>query len=94
MAYFLAIVNQGFIEKWRVLLIISVGLILRSIDLLYRGSKRYFCPLGRKIGLLASRFIAQWTKICAMTPANAYTKIFPRRKIKPVPLIIDRDINS
>ena len=63
----------------------GVGLILRRIDLLFRGSKRYFYPLGRKVCLLAPRFIAQWTKICAMTPANATTKVFPIRRIKPIP---------
>jgi len=64
----------------------GVGLILRRGDLLFRGANRYFYPLGRKVGLVASRFIAQWTKICAMTPANAYTKVFPMRKIKPAPI--------
>ena len=55
------------------------------IAFLFRGSKRYFCPLGRKVCLLASTFIAQRTKICAMTPANAYTKVFPMRKTKLAP---------
>ena len=63
----------------------GVGLILRRIDLLFRGSKRYFCPLGRKVCLVALTFTAQWTKICAMTPANATTKVFSMRKIKPTP---------
>jgi len=48
--------------------------------------------LGRKLGLLASTFVAQWTKICAITPANAYTKAFPMRKIKPAPLLNLREI--
>ena len=63
----------------------SAGLVLRRIDLLFRGSKRYFYPLGRKVCLVTSTFIAQWTKICAMTPANATTKVFSMRKTKPAP---------
>ena len=86
--------SDGWFSARRVLpiqVITDAGLILRRIDLLFRGSKRYFYPLARKVCPVASSFIAQWTKICAMTPASATTNVFPVRKIKPAPVtFLDR----